>query len=99
MESKMKDKLILEKLASYYQDLVDGEMGEGLLSLIDEILIKNPEAINFFIDKFSVEENKGDKETLAQIILRQKQYQPAIDFLKTEMGWDDFTGFAGFPES
>jgi hypothetical protein len=37
-------------------------------------------------------------ETLAHIILKVLHYQPAIDFLKS-IGEDDFTGYAGFPES
>lgn len=86
-------------LSKYYQDWLDRGEGEAIFMAIEEVLTEHPECLDIFIEKFHIEQNKSEKETLAEIILRHQPYQPAIHFLKNEMGWDDFTGFAGFPES
>lgn len=86
-------------LNQYYEDWLEGEDGESVFTAIDEILELHPDGVDLFIEKFSKETDKSKKKTLGEIILRRKHYQPVIDFLRNEMGWDDFTGFAGFPES
>ena len=90
---------INRKLNQCYEDLLGGEDGESVFPVINEILKLHPDGIDLFIEKFYKETNKSNKETLAEIILRRRHYQPVIDFLENEMGWDDFTGFAGFPDS
>lgn len=72
---------------------------EGLLDIADEIIAINPKCADVFIEKFNNETNLVHKELLAQMILFGVHYLPAIEFLKNERGWSDFSGYAGFPES
>lgn len=93
------DKKIESELLSFYQALTSKDnMLEPYYDLIDEILNEHPEHVQVFIKKFQIETDRRQKEILAQIILFVEHYLPAIEFLRNEMGWDDFTGFAGFPE-
>jgi hypothetical protein len=95
----MSKKIEEELLKLYHELTVKGHILEPYFDLIDEILNENPEHVQIFIEKFQMESDRRQREILAQIILFVEHYQPAIDFLKNEMGWDDFTGYAGFPDS
>ncbi|MEO5971156.1 MAG: hypothetical protein ABIQ95_14605 [Bdellovibrionia bacterium] len=86
-------------LNKYYLDWLSGGDGEAVFFAIDEILKDHPDCLQVFINRFVNEANNSEKETLAQIILRHSHYEPAINFLKVEMGWNDFSGFVGFPEN
>jgi hypothetical protein len=92
-------KAIRGQLLSLWQEIKTNDMLEGLLDLADDLIKEDPESVDVLIDLFKIETNLRHKEILAQMILYGVHYQPAIEYLRNERGWDDFTGFAGFPES
>jgi hypothetical protein len=87
-----------ELLSLYEETLKVGQLHEGIFLLIDSLLKEDPDCIDAIVDRFHHPNEKDDKETLAHIILKVLHYQPAIDYMKS-IGEDDFTGYAGFPES
>jgi hypothetical protein len=78
-----------EELERLYREWLNGGMGEGIFTAIESILTSCPDLIGIFIDKFHNETNLMLKELQAEIILRQQYYQPAVDFLRNEMKWDE----------
>lgn len=85
-------------LSAYEFYLRTGDFQASALT-IEEVLKIHPKSVDIFMSKFHNPDDSDDKEVLAQIILMAVHYPPAIDYLKNEMGWDDFTGYAGFPDS
>lgn len=93
----MVDQSVRKELLSIWDEMKTSGP-EGLLELVDDIVGQNPKCVSIFIEKFDRETNQIHKELLAQMILYGIHYIPAIEFLKNERGWTDFTGYAGFPE-
>jgi hypothetical protein len=94
----MTDQNVREELLSIWEE-IKASGPEGLLEMADDLISKNSQCADVFIEKFISEINPIYKELLAQMILYGVHYEPAIEFLKNDRGWDDFTGYAGFPES
>lgn len=82
-----------------FDQLLDNS-DEAALAIIKTEIEKRPTEIKYFLELFDKECNLMRKEILAQIIITHSSYEPAIKFLKGEMGWDnwDLKGYKGYDE-
>jgi hypothetical protein len=94
----MSEKDVRSQLLDLWEEIKSNDILEGLLDMADDLIKENPECTDVLIEQFHKESSLNRKELLAQMILYGVHYKPAIDFLRNERGWDDFTGYAGFPE-
>jgi hypothetical protein len=90
-----RDQAFKDAMAAYAELERPGTLSEIPFGIIEESLGEHPELVDSFIDLFEQEKGRGNKETLAMIILSVRSYEPARRFLKDEMRWtdEDFQGF------
>lgn len=99
-ESDLSDQNIKVMLIESYNFLIKTGEGEGPLDTIYEVLDEYPQYVDIFLDLFKNEQNKLNRETLAQIIIYVVPFEPALDYLKTDMNWveSDFEGYPGYEQ-
>lgn len=68
---------------------VTGGLLEGPLGVIHGILKRYPEEVSLFVDMFEQEQYAGNRALLALIILPHLAHPGAIEFLRSEEGWND----------